>query len=69
MGGCQNYGPFLGPGACYLGYPRRDHNFDNHPYDLSTWNLGVAENYMSAQSGTIATHLVSVWPQSVARLG
>ena len=39
MGGCQNYGHFLGP--CYnpgsntglnLGDPKRDHNFDNHPY-------------------------------------
>ena len=30
MGGCQNYGPFLGP--YYLGYPKRDPNFDNHPY-------------------------------------
>ena len=38
MGGCQNYGPFLGP--CFntgpntgpnLGDPKRDHNFDNHP--------------------------------------
>ena len=26
MGGCESYGPFLG-------YPKRDHNFDNHPYD------------------------------------
>ena len=25
-------------------------------------------SHMLAQSGTIATHLVSVWPQSVARL-
>ena len=35
MDGCQNYGPFLGSlikyGTYYLGYPRRDHNFDNHP--------------------------------------
>ena len=38
MGGCQNYGPFLGP--CYnkgpntgpnLGDPKRDHIFDNSP--------------------------------------
>ena len=36
MSGCQNYGPFLGTlfqyGTKYLGYPKRDHNFDNHPY-------------------------------------
>ena len=25
MGGCLNYGPFLG-------YPKRGHNFDNYPY-------------------------------------
>ena len=40
MGDCQNYGPFLGP--CYstgpntgpnLGDPKRDHNFDNPPYE------------------------------------
>ena len=33
MGGCQNYGPFLGTlnirGRII---PKRDHNFDNHPY-------------------------------------
>ena len=36
MDGCQNYGPFLGPhyntAPNILGYPKRDHNFDNHPY-------------------------------------
>ena len=35
MGGCQNYGPFLGLNIIrtqYLGYPKRDHNFDNYPY-------------------------------------
>ena len=39
MGGCQNYGPFLGPyyntgpnlGA-YLGDPKTEHNFDNLSY-------------------------------------
>ena len=29
MGGCQNYGPFLGT---LNRDPKRDHNFDNHPY-------------------------------------
>ena len=37
MGGCQNYGPFLGTlnirCRIILGYPKRDHNFDNHPYE------------------------------------
>ena len=36
MGGCQNYGPFLAPyydtaPNYYLGYPKRDPNFDNYP--------------------------------------
>ena len=40
MGDCQNYGPFLGPyyntgpnTGPYLGDPKRDHNFDNPPYE------------------------------------
>ena len=37
IGGCQNYGLFLDPyyntaPIIYLGYPKRDHDFDNHPY-------------------------------------
>ena len=41
MGDCQNYGPFLGPyyntgpnTGPNLGDPKRDHNFDNPPYEL-----------------------------------
>ena len=45
MGGCQNYGPFLGPHyntapTSYLGHRKRDHNFDNHPHEsheASSW--------------------------------
>ena len=36
MGDCQNYGPFLGPyynTGPNLGDPKRDHNFDNPPYN------------------------------------
>ena len=37
MGDCQNYGPFLGP-YCNTGPnlrdPKRDHNFDNLPYEV-----------------------------------
>ena len=40
MGDNQNYGPFLGPyyhtgpnTGPNLGDPKRDHNFDNPPYD------------------------------------
>ena len=36
MGGCQNYGPFLGYPTYQVPYynrdPKRDHNFDNHPF-------------------------------------
>ena len=38
MGGCQNDGPFLDPyyntAPNIEGTPKRDHNFDNHPYDV-----------------------------------
>ena len=41
MGGCQNYGPFLGPyyttglnTGLNLGDPKWDHNFDIPPYSL-----------------------------------
>ena len=40
MGGCQNDGPFLGPyyttAPNILGYPKKGHNFDNHPYELES---------------------------------
>ena len=36
MGGSQNYGPLLDPyyntAPIFLGYPKKDPNFDNHPY-------------------------------------
>ena len=39
LGGCQNYGPFLGTlnirGPYYNRDPKRDHNFDNHPFWVS----------------------------------
>ena len=37
LGGCQYSAPCLGPyyiTAQCLGYPKRDHNFDNHPHGL-----------------------------------
>ena len=44
MGGCQNYGPFLGTLNTWcriiIGIHKRDHNFDNHPY---TWGLGFRD--------------------------
>ena len=39
MGGCQNYGPLLGPlnTRCLfmVGTPKKGHNFDNHPYGIA----------------------------------
>ena len=36
MGGCQNYGPLLGPRSTILPYyvqdPKKNHNFENHPH-------------------------------------
>ena len=49
MGGCQNYGPFLGTPnircRIIIGIQKRDHNFDNHPYPKplslnGVWGLG-----------------------------
>ena len=44
MGDCQNYGPFLGPyyntgpnTGPNLGDPKRDHNFDNPPNNVSRY--------------------------------
>ena len=37
MGGCQNYGPFLG--TLNIRDPKRDHYFDNHPYSGSEVSL------------------------------
>ena len=38
LGGCQNYGPFLGTlnirGRIIIGTPKRDHNFDTHPFKV-----------------------------------
>ena len=31
MGGCQHDGPFLDP-YDNLGYPKKDHSLDRHPY-------------------------------------
>ena len=37
MGGCQNDGPFFGYPKYLVPYynrdPKRDHHFDNHPYE------------------------------------
>ena len=45
MGGCQDYGPFLGTPdircRIIIGDPKRDHNFDNHPHDVGPRNRGT----------------------------
>ena len=53
MDGCQNYGPFLDPyykyGTYNLGYPKKDHNFDNHPYNL----YGFMRNIRGLEARTL----------------
>ena len=54
MGGCQNYGPFLGTlnikCRSIIRIPKRDHNFDNHhigilfPYSLCTSSTMISRN-------------------------
>ena len=70
MGNCQNYGHFLGPyyntgpnTGPNLGDPKRDHNFDNPPYDVpkvkersaaSVWvamHMEVCNNWRSCFGG------------------
>ena len=58
MSGCQNYGPFLGPqystAPNILGYPKRDHNFDNHPYEHArqpVYYLSPAPQQAASRSG------------------
>ena len=60
MGGCQNYGPFLGPyyntAPNNFGYPKRDHNFDNHPHDadLLPLELDILEELSPLPSVSLA---------------
>ena len=53
MGGCQNYGPlfdpYYGTAPNILGYPKRDHNFDNHPYT----NAGMYGDMMKREGVTV----------------
>ena len=53
MGGCQNYGPFLGPSIMrHLVFrgPKGDHNFDNHPYTQK--NTSCSPYFRSCSRGT-----------------
>ena len=46
MGSCQNYGPFLGTQVPYYKKdPKRDPNFDNHPY--------VSESFQAMGAGLL----------------
>ena len=66
MGGCQNYGPFLGPsiiGHLVLRGPKRDHNFDDHLYSLwsqktqtlfgGLWDLVATQNWAHSLSSAL----------------
>ena len=56
MGGCQNYGPFVGYPKYLVPYynrvPKKDHNFDNHPYSpLAAWE-DVLRNLLRTRKHT-----------------
>ena len=58
MGNCQNYGPFLGPYSNTgpnLGYPKRDHNFDNHPNNFQDYDMSHSLN--SLKGGYIGDYI------------
>ena len=66
IGDCQNYGPFLG--SYYntgpntgpnLGDPKRDHSFDNPPYDAHCVGSWVLQRTNSTW-GTVKT-MVPFW--------
>ena len=50
MGGCQNYGPFLGTlnirGRIIMGIQLKDNNFDTHPCE------GISQGYSIASRKT-----------------
>ena len=59
MGDCQNYGTFLGPyyntgpnTGPNLGDPKRDHNFDNHPYTNIVQRVLGANPVLNSHSTT-----------------
>ena len=63
LGGCQNYGPFLGPyynTGPNLGDPKRDHNFDNPPFYLqwlpSRRSIGSSKGIQSCGHSCTCTH-------------
>ena len=47
LGGCQNYGPFLGhyynTAPFFLGYPKRDPKFENYPFGGTEARVCLAE--------------------------
>ena len=56
MGGCQNYGPFLGTlnirCRIMIGIQKWDHNFDNHQYYLKFQQLvGGKDGGMAETAG------------------
>ena len=70
MGDCQNYGPFLGPyyntgpnTGPNLGDPKRDHNFDSHPYaGLISQHPLKEQGTFSAILPTLGQVLLTWWP-------
>ena len=67
MGGCQNYGPFLGTlhNYCLPFYnraPQRDHHFDNRPHPT-----GKAACLGAARSVALAPELRAMIPEEGLR--
>ena len=66
MGGCQNYGPFLGTlhirCRIIIGIQKRDHNFDNHPHPT-----GKAACLGAARSVARAPELRAMIPEEGLR--
>ncbi|CAE7214659.1 unnamed protein product [Symbiodinium natans] len=55
----RNCGPFWGHTATniYVGYPKRDHNFDNHPYELSVYHISALRPSASLHLDPVSTQL------------
>ena len=66
MGSYQNYGPFWGTlnNRCrvIIGTPKRDHNFDNHPYAPQTMQSLVIADL----SPKLSAHESSLNPRPVS---
>ena len=72
MGSCQNYGPFLGTlnSRCriLLRTPKKDPNFDNHPYDSPFHDGSNDEVFAHSLNGAIIADTPLQQPQDMKPL-